>query len=712
MEFLKIWEILFRRKWIFISAFLGFFSIVVLGTVLITPTYKVKAKLFIETSDTISSLLSSLGTKGTKMGGVIPQKTGKTGSTDYETDIALAKIRPLVEKLISSLNIKDRHGKTMRPDKLTDSSFISKLKNKVLPRPHIEVDQYEGADILEIAAYSPNPSEAANMSNKLATLYIEDRLERKREEYKAAKIFIKGQMKEVKEEYYKSLSALSDFKISKKTVNLDTETQNLINKIATLKGDYEDNEKTILESRRKIADSSKKLKDMEKFRKESKELTRSDALKSLQTKLDGYLVDIAQKSVEYTKEHPDYKILEKEIETAKELIKNEKKVALNSVSISIDPIYDELSKNLIDAHIDKNIAIAKKGLLQKYINAYQEELLNIPLKDVENSKLELTLTINKDMYQNLLEYLMTVSIAESMTLSNIRLIEDAVEPYKPYFPRRYLNFAIGFFLSVFWGLVLSLFVEYIDNTIKTPEDIKHIKSLNFLGIIPNSKLLKDMNIISKLNPTLPVVEAYRTIRNSIQYASLDKPMKTIVVTSSMESEGKSSMSSNISITYSMEKKKVILVDLDLRRPTAHKFFKLSNNNGITNILSGGFSLDETIVHTDVSGLDLLTSGPIPPDPSSLIESQKLRDIVNKLKEMYDMVIIDTPPVMAVNDATVVGRIADGILLVIESGRATFSIVDHIKELFTKAGLNTIGIVLNKFKAYEAGYYYYNRAYYK
>ena len=128
MEFLKIWEILLRRKWIFISAFLGFFGIVVLGTILITPTYKAKAKLIIETSDTISSLLSSLGSKGAKVGGVIPQKTGKTGSTDYETDIALAKIRPLVEKLISLLNIKDRHGKPMHPDKLTDSSFISKLK--------------------------------------------------------------------------------------------------------------------------------------------------------------------------------------------------------------------------------------------------------------------------------------------------------------------------------------------------------------------------------------------------------------------------------------------------------------------------------------------------------------------------------------------------------------------------------------------------------
>ena len=709
MEFLKLWEILSRKKWIFISAVLGFFSIVVIGTLLITPTYRAKSKLSIETSDTISSLLSSLGEGGARAGGVNPKQVG---SDEYDTDIALVTIRPLLEKLIFSLTLKDRHGRIMKPEELIGPSLTSKLKRKMLPQPTIKVGQYQDADMLEIVSYSPNPSEAANISNKLAELYIEDRLEKKREEYKAAKSFIKSQIKMVKEEYYNSLSEFSKFRINEKTVNLDLETENLINKIATLKSGYEDNEKTILVSRKKMQESQNKLAVTDKFRKESKELGRSEILKSLQSKLSDYLMDITKKNVEYTKEHPEFKILEKEIETAKELIKKEKKATLNSVTISVDPIYDELSKNLVDAYLDKKASLAKRRLFKKYINEYQEELLNMPLKRVENSKLELALSVNKEMYQDLLEYMMYVGIAESMTLSNIKLVETAVVPEKPYFPRKYLNFAIGLFLSIFWGLALSLFVEYIDTTIKTPEDIKHIKSLNFLGVIPNTKLLKNMGIISTLNPTLPVVEAFRTIRSSILYASLDKPMKTIVVTSAMESEGKSSISSNISIIYSMEKKKVILIDLDLRRPTAHKFFGVPNNNGITNILAGGGALDETIIHTEVNNLDILTSGPIPPDPSSLIESQKLRDIINKLKEMYDMVIIDTPPVMAVNDATVVGRIADGILLVIESGRATFSMVDHIKELFTKAGLNTIGIVLNKFKSHETGYYhyYYHRSY--
>lgn len=710
MEFLKIWEILSRRKWVFLGTFLGFFFVVMIVTFLISPTYKARAKLIIQTSDTISSLLSSLGTKGIKVGGVIPSRT--SSSDEYKTDVALAKIRPLLEKLVYSLNLKDRRGKLLKTDKLADTGLVTKFKNKVFPHPYIEVAQYKDADMLEIVSYSSNPSEAANMSNTLSDLYIEDRLDRTREEYKVAKLFIKAQIQRVKEEYYVSLSALSNFKISSNTVNLDTETQNAINKIATLKGDYENNEKTILESRQKIADSNKKLKVMEKFRKESKELTRSDTLKSLQTKLNDYLVKIAQKSVEYTKEHPDFKILEKEIEKAKELIKNEKTLALNSVSISIDPIYDELSKNMVDAHIDKNIAIAKKRLLQKYINAYQDELLNIPIKNIENSKLELALTVNKDMYQNLLEYMMYVSIAESMTLSNIRLVEPAAVPDKPHSPKILLNIVLSIFLSLFWGLALSLFVEYIDNTIKTPKDLKHIKSLNFLGIIPKAKILSDMNVISKLNPTLPVVEAYRTIRNSIRYASVDKPIKTMVITSTMESEGKSSAASNISITYSMEHKKIILVDLDLRRPSIHKFFNILNTNGITSVLAAELPLEEAIVHTGVSGLYVLPSGPIPSDPSSLVESHKLKEIINKLKETYDMVIIDTPPVMAVNDAVTIGAITDGLLYIIESGRATFSMVDHVKELFTKANLNIIGVVLNKFKAYETGYYhyYYNQSY--
>jgi capsular exopolysaccharide synthesis family protein len=211
------------------------------------------------------------------------------------------------------------------------------------------------------------------------------------------------------------------------------------------------------------------------------------------------------------------------------------------------------------------------------------------------------------------------------------------------------------------------------------------------------------------------VEAYRTIRNSIRYASVDKPIKSLVITSSIEFEGKSSAASNIAINFSMEDKKVILIDFDLRRPTLHKYFHISNNKGVTNVLAEGLQLKEAIRQTNVNGLALLPSGPVPPDPGRLVESQKVKEIIDALKEMYDMVIIDTPPAMIVNDAHVVGALADGMLYVIESGRATFPMIEHAQELMAKAGINLVGVVLNKFRIQGHSYYhhyYYNRYYKK
>ena len=142
-----------------------------------------------------------------------------------------------------------------------------------------------------------------------------------------------------------------------------------------------------------------------------------------------------------------------------------------------------------------------------------------------------------------------------------------------------------------------------------------------------------------------------------------------------------------------------------------KFFKISNDIGITNVLAEGLQLEKAIIHTSVKGLDLLLSGPVPPDPSRLIESQRVKDTINTLKERYDMVIIDTPPALAVNDAIVIGAAADGVLLVIESERATFAMVEHVKETMTKANLNLIGVVLNKFKIHGAIYYHYHYNHY-
>jgi len=703
MEFLKIWEILLRRKWIIISIFFTFVTVVVIVTYIITPTYEAKAKLLIETSDTLSSLMSSLGL--TSVGGDLTAT-----EDDYETDIALATIRPLIDELISSLNLKDRNGEGIKPDNIVKSSLIK----KVFSQPYLDVDQYKGADMLEIASYSVNKSEAVKMSNKLAELYINDRLERTREEYKTARVLIEGQIQKVKEEYYKSLSKLKDFKIREGTVDLNLETQNLINKIATLKGNYEDNEKTILELEKETDEAKGKLEKIEKFRKESQEFSKSDQVNYLKTKLNEFLISIAEKSIDFSREHPEYRQLEKEVETVKELIKNEAKVVFNSKRFSIDPIYDQISKKLVENYINREVALAKRKLLQKYIDEYQDELLKIPVKHAEGSKLDLALSINKELYQNLLEYMTQVQIAESMTISDIKLVEPAIEPDKAYFPNRPLNYVLGVFLGLFWGLALAFFIEYIDNTIKSPEDIKHIKSLTLLGTIPMSKQLYNMNLTSKLEPSSPVVEAYRTIRNSIRYASVDRPIKSLVITSSIEFEGKSNTASNFAINVSMEDKKVILIDFDLRRPTINKYFHISNNKGVTNVLAEGLQLKEAIIQTNVKGLAILPSGPVPPDPGKLVESQKVKEIIDALKEMYDMVIIDTPPAMIVNDAYVVGALADGIVYIIESGRAVLPMIEHAQKLMAKADINLVGVVLNKFRMQGHSYYhhYYNRYYKK
>ena len=285
------------------------------------------------------------------------QGNSATQSTEgYDTEIALATLRPLLEELISSLHLKNRKGEVIKPEKLIKWS----LTNKIFPQPYIEVDQYEDADMLEIASTSANPTEAVNMANKLAELYINDDLGRVRAEYKAARVFIENRFQMVKEEYYKSLYDIKDFKITGKTVDLSLETQNLINKIMTLNTNYEDNERTILELKKNITEAESKLKKVEKFRSEIKDFTQSDEVKSLKTKLSDLLIKVSEKSSDITPEHPDYKQLEKEIETVKDLIKKEAKVVFNSKRFSIDPVYDELSKNLIINSIDRDVDITKR----------------------------------------------------------------------------------------------------------------------------------------------------------------------------------------------------------------------------------------------------------------------------------------------------------------------------------------------------------------
>ncbi len=702
MEFVKLWEILLRRKWVVLYIFFFFSATIIVGIRFVTPTYKATTKLFIDENSqtTWTSLLAGIGLQGVGAGG----QTKSSSSYTYDTEIQLMKIRPLLEQIIKEFDLRDRKGVVIKPEKLTDIGIIDKILNKLSPQPYVEVDQYENADMLELSCYAQDATISQKMANRLSNLYIDDGIWRTRQEYMAAKLSIENQMKSIKEEYYRSLNEIKNFQEKEGIVDLTKETDLLISKLFTLRTNYEDNEKSLIEERNKMAAAERKLRESGQYRKSSEEFSENDVLETLKNKLNDTIISLSGKGADITAEHPDYKQLLKQIDMIKEMVKNEASLELSTQTMSVDPIYDNLIKIYTDAFVESEVAIAKRKLFQNFINSSEKELFKLPSKMANYSKLELKLSLSKDMYSKMLEYLNQVGIVESMSLSNIKLVEPAETPEKVYYPNKKLMYFLAIFLGILFGFVAALFMEYIDHTIKKPDDLKNIAFMPFLGSIAFMKYLKKNKTISKANPKTQIVEAFRTIKNSISYTSIDKPVKTIVIASTIPSEGKSSIAANMSIIYTKEDKKVLLVEMNLRIPSVHTLFGTGNSKGLTNVLVGGMELKEAITPSGTVGLDLITSGPVPPDPIRLIESKKIKEILDTLKAKYDIIIIDTPSIISVNDAVVIGTSADGMLYIIEPGKITFSMMEHTSQLIKKAGINVLGVVFNKVKGYNIGYY--------
>ncbi|WZL71504.1 CpsD/CapB family tyrosine-protein kinase [Clostridiaceae bacterium 35-E11] len=210
--------------------------------------------------------------------------------------------------------------------------------------------------------------------------------------------------------------------------------------------------------------------------------------------------------------------------------------------------------------------------------------------------------------------------------------------------------------------------------------------------------------ISNLNPKSPISEAYRILRTNIQYTNIDKNIKSIVVTSPGPGEGKSTIAANFSVTMSQNQRKILLIDSDLRKPTVNVFFGLSNQMGLTNVLVENVEYTKIVQSTKIGKLDVLSSGPIPPNPSELLGTNKMKSLLQRLKEDYDMVILDSPPIGIVTDAAVLSAIADGVILVCAAEQTIIEEAKKSKALLQQVNANILGVVMNKIPLNTCGYY--------
>lgn len=299
------------------------------------------------------------------------------------------------------------------------------------------------------------------------------------------------------------------------------------------------------------------------------------------------------------------------------------------------------------------------------------------------------------------------NIINIMKIENVQIIDEAEVPANPVKPRPMLNMAVAGTLGMIMSMLLVFFIEYMDNTIKTTSEVDKYLGYPVIGMIPKSK---DTELINHSNLKSLASEAYRTLRTNIQFSNIDRNIKSLVITSSGPNEGKSTVISNLAIAIGHSDKKVLLVDADLRKPRIHQIFSAENLYGLTTVLSEAIDYKDIVIPTGIGSLDLLTSGPIPPNPVELLGSNKMKELLEKVIEEYDMVLLDTPPVGILTDAAVLSTNCDGVIMVCAVGQTVIKAAVNSKELLQKVNANILGIVMNKIpqsKGEYKKYYFYN-----
>lgn len=352
--------------------------------------------------------------------------------------------------------------------------------------------------------------------------------------------------------------------------------------------------------------------------------------------------------------------------------------------------------------------------LEARIEQLNTEIQNTP-KTAENqpeiSRLETTAAQYRQTYASLLLSLEQVRLSEAQSVSSVVLAEPARTPQSPIRPRTLQNTLLAAVVGAMLAVGVIFLIEAMDDTVKTPEEITHAFGVPVLGIIATHDD-QPGSPITVSHPRVPVAEAFRNLRTNMQFASVDHPLRTLLITSPSPEDGKSTVAVNLGVVFAQSSRNVILVDADMRRPTIHKRMNLVNRQGLSALfVQPNIRIDGMLQKTSTANLDILTSGDLPPNPAELLGSEKMQTILEHFKDQASMVIIDSPPVMAVTDAAVLSSRVDGVLVVITPGKTKTAALRHTLEQLQRASARILGVVVNNVEMSRTRYAYYYSRYY-
>jgi succinoglycan biosynthesis transport protein ExoP len=405
----------------------------------------------------------------------------------------------------------------------------------------------------------------------------------------------------------------------------------------------------------------------------------------------------------------------------------------------IQDIQENIQKekqNIIDT-LDSEYrqAVAREVMLSKELDIQKQDVNQMAGKMVEYNILKREAEANKVLYDGLLTKLREAGVSAGLRSSNIRIVDPAMVPSTPSRPAKARNVALALVVGLVGGIGLALMREYMDNTVKTPDDVETLSRLPSLAVVPqfeatngngaggkrSTKLLpgssssgyQKMELVAQHLPKSQMSEAFRALRTSLLLSRADHPPQVILVTSALPREGKTTAAANLAVTLAQLGDKTIVVDADLRKPGVGRLLNMTGGNyaGLSSYLAGASSLDLVIVpHPSIPNLAAIPTGPLPPNPADLLSSHKLAEAIMELRKRFKFIVIDSPPVMAATDAVILSVQTDGVLLVVRSGETPKEAFSRTRDLLVSVKCNILGVVLNAVNAGAPDYYYSYRYY--
>ncbi len=738
-------RIFYRGRFAILITFLLVFAGSILITFTTEPVYESNVRLMLVDQGSVGQSLfdiTSMITKETLMNNQVEILKSRTLAEGVVRDLKKSSLAPRLEVL-------------ERPDTLKSGFSISRLlglqkhewtESKIFDyqveilREQLGVRHIRNTDMIEINFQAHSPTEAAFVANTVASAYERINQEESRAEVQQVTKFLEEQLHLYQDSLRVSEEQLRAYQQRAKVVALDHETSELVRQAAEFetlfnaaKADLEAAKQRLIyiddELEKQNTDfdieAISKTTVLEEFNKKIVEKESQLAVYQAQTMQKGISADIKQYTLK------EIENLQNQINALKQ--KFQEDVTAVAANQFMDPaqVSNSLFASKIEVETEIRSLIPKVEAYGRIVDEANADLEALPEKKLELARLARSAQVAEKYYILLQEKYQESRITEVGQLGNVRIIDSAKAPDKPIQPKKKLNLFLGLLLGLGLGIAIAFAFDYVDDSIRSMDDIEslhlpmiatipHIKPEQNTGIIAKMVKLDDPEVnainerlVTHLKPKSPVSEAYRTLRTNILFSAPDNPKQVIMMTSTGPREGKSTSVANLAITFAQMGTKTLLIDADLRRPMLNKLFQLEKEPGLTNVLVGGAELADVVkeIH-DVPNLSVLTCGVIPPNPAELLGSTFMQQLLHNAREQYDMILIDTPPIIAVTDPSVLARIVDGVTMVVRIGSTQRGAAFMACEQLRRVGAPVIGVLLNGISASNFyGSYYYQQYYY-